>query len=201
MDHIQINHCDIAPNNLLEANGQALLIDLDLAKESSTKESLSSKNNKPSPRTGHKAYMSIQELLAITSGGPQHQHSIRDDIESLFYCLLLEMTKEAPHDSLQKWSIRDAFSLLGIKEELAENPIKFSARFEVSTREFYKELKPAVIAWYEALFVDNLEGSSLVKCVRSILSEAKDELDDNGGTKNDSATENKRLKRQATHPR
>jgi hypothetical protein len=45
--------------------------------------------------------MSIQELLAITSGGPHHQHSIRDDIESLSYCLLLEVTKEAPHDSLQ----------------------------------------------------------------------------------------------------
>jgi hypothetical protein len=38
-------------------------------------------------------------------------------------------------------------SVFGIKEELAENAIKFSARFEVSTREFYKELKPAVIAW------------------------------------------------------
>jgi hypothetical protein len=89
--------------------------------------------------------MSIQELKAITSGDPPHKHSKRDDLESLFYCLLLEMTKKACHDSLQKWSIRDAVSLLRIKEELAENAIKFSARFEVSTGEFHKQLKPAVI--------------------------------------------------------
>jgi hypothetical protein len=169
---LPVHHLDIAPNNLLQANGKGLLIDLDFT---SVEESYSStlQQSDALPRTGHKAYMSISELTALVEGNRNKEYAIRDDIESLFYCVLLEVTKGKSHASLKGWSLRPGSDLLAIKKDFARSPVIFRARLDISIKDFYRPLIDALMAWYEALFLFQLEGPELVSAVKDILENAE----------------------------
>jgi len=173
-----VHHRDIAPNNLLVANGKGLLIDLDFASVDCSKPCVPSTLQRSNglARTGHKAYMSISELEALREG-KNREHVIRDDIESLFYCLLLEATKGRSHASLKYWSMRSDCDLLAIKKDLTCSPVKFRARLDISLVDSYRSLMNTIMAWYEALFLFELEGSELVSELKLILRKEVEAMD------------------------
>jgi hypothetical protein len=74
--------------------------------------------------------MSISELEALREG-KNREHVICDDIESLFYCLLLEAAKGRSHASLKYWSMRSDCDLLAVKKDLTCSPVKFKARLDI----------------------------------------------------------------------
>jgi serine/threonine protein kinase len=167
-----VHHRDIAPNNLLVANGKGLLIDLDFASVDCS----TFQQSNGLPRTGHKAYMSISELEALREG-KNREHAIRDDIESLFYCLLLEATKGRSHASLKNWSMRSEYDLLEIKKNLSSSPVKFRGRLDISLLGSYRTLMNTIMAWYEALFISELEGYELVSELKCILEKELEAMD------------------------
>jgi hypothetical protein len=105
-----ILHRDLSPRIRLVANGHALVIDLDMATNvlhtpsENTEVHSSYQMSDASRRTGTKAYMSIGSSKAALKTSSTRNQTLSDDLDSLYYCLLLLVTERDSTGPFAGWS-------------------------------------------------------------------------------------------------